>query len=64
MLFLAQPEKREEREVKDFIFVTFLHVVSTMVRIEALKFIGLKLRGVKASRQTGAVQTMEVRQHN
>lgn len=33
-----------------------------MLRIEALKFNWLKLRGVKPSRQTGAVQTMQVRQ--
>lgn len=36
------------------------NMVSSMLRIEALKFIGLELRSVKASRQTGAVQMMEV----
>lgn len=35
-----------------------------ILRIEAFKFVGLKLRGVKASRQTVTVQTLEVRQYN
>lgn len=38
--------------------------VNHVVRMEALRFFRLKLKGVKSSRQTGAVETMEVRRHN
>lgn len=47
-----------------YISVTFFLTcgASHAVRIEALKFIGLKQGSVKSSRQTGAVQMMEVMQ--
>lgn len=54
-----------QKEKDRLVFMSpFFHVVSSMLRTEALVFIGLKLKGVKASRQTGAGQTIEVRQHN
>lgn len=65
-VFLVQPRKAmrqsEENKVVYFCSLFFSCGASHAVRIEALKFIGLKLGGVKSSRQTGAVQMIEVMQ--